>query len=283
MPAFRICIIVPPGYQHAHAFTDLALLLKYSLTDLGYDCDLTLNTMDESRINILLGYHLLRFDESIRRFRYIPYQLEQLHERQGVYSENVRLLLENAFAVWEYAEENAAFLKEKEFEPQLLVPGYHRALKVLRSDADKQYDVLFYGSLNERRRRVLQALQAAGVRVQALFGVYGERRNRAIEQAVIVLNVHHYAMQIFESVRVSFLLNNAAFVLSEQSESLPYEDTGIVACAYEEIPQKCRALLDQKECLAPRGEEMCARYRESHPMTENLSAVLERTFGGKDM
>jgi hypothetical protein len=81
-------------------------------------------------------------------------------------------------------------------------------------------DVLFVGSMNDRRARVLYQLTAAGYHVHApaqpTFGsdlAYLEGASR------LVLNMHYYTPGIFESFRVVPAIHRGARVLSETSEA----------------------------------------------------------------
>ena len=75
---------------------------------------------------------------------------------------------------------------------------------------DPDLDVLFFGSLNPRRIAVIESLRAAGLRAEAVFGVYGEPRDDLIARAEAILNVHYYEAKVLEMVRLSYLLANAA-------------------------------------------------------------------------
>ena len=91
--------------------------------------------------------------------------------------------------------------------------------------------MLFYGMVNERRRQVLQNLESR-CRLAVLTGVFGAERDALIARAKIVLNLHYYETCILEQTRVSYLLNNGACVVSEDSPSNPYE--GMIATAPRE-------------------------------------------------
>ena len=69
--------------------------------------------------------------------------------------------------------------------------------------AAEDVDVLFVGSLNDRRRTVLDALEAKGAKVERVFGVYGPERDGWLARAKICLNLHFYEARVFEVVRVS--------------------------------------------------------------------------------
>ena len=77
--------------------------------------------------------------------------------------------------------------------------------------------MLFFGSLNPRRRAYIDRVEACGVKV-ALFDqpIYGPERDDFIRQSKAVLNCHHYEASRFEQVRVSHCLSLDTPVLSER-------------------------------------------------------------------
>jgi len=106
----------------------------------------------------------------------------------------------------------------------------------------RDIDVLFVGSIVERRLAVLQALHERGANVIPAFGVYGAERDELIARAKIVLNVHMYEAKVFEVVRVSYLLANRCFVVSERGLDVtgerPFEE-GIAFVEYHELVNAC--------------------------------------------
>ena len=108
-PSFRICLILPENYPHSLCFREVGLLLLASLKELGYECDFQFNQLAEDRTNIILGSHLLTFAEGLRNYRYLPWQLEQLHSAEYPFSQNQEQLLRHAAAVWDYSDENISF------------------------------------------------------------------------------------------------------------------------------------------------------------------------------
>ena len=95
------------------------------------------------------------------------------------------------FPVWDYSQANVDVLRAAGHQRVSHVPlGYVPELARVRAVPKQDIDVLFYGSRNERRNHVLAQLQARGLKVQALFGVYGEQRDQYIGRAKVVLNTH---------------------------------------------------------------------------------------------
>lgn len=102
--------------------------------------------------------------------------------------------------------------------------------------------MLFYGSLNERRVKILSQLQEKGVKVIHLWGVYGPERDEYISRSKIILNIHFYESKVFEVVRVSYLLANRKFVISELGNDRKIEEffgDGLVFSTYGAIVDTC--------------------------------------------
>lgn len=93
--------------------------------------------------------------------------------------------------------------------------------------------------MNERRAEILYGLQARGLIIEHLFDVYGRKRDAWIARSKVVLNMHLLESQIFEVVRVFYLLINGVAVVGEVNgpETLIDERfaQGIVAASYDDL------------------------------------------------
>jgi hypothetical protein len=279
--AYRVCIIVPPGYAHASCFLEVAYLLKSSLVSLGRDCDIACNTLHPDRCNIVVGYHLLDNTRGLSGVRYIPYQLEQLGEQANAFTDHARAILADACQVWDYSRHNVTVLAGCGIAAQYVPPGYHENLERIspRPENDKDIDVLFYGALNERRKRVLQALARNDVTVKTLFGVYGQQRDACIARARVVLNIHYYDTRIFEAVRMSYLFNNGCCLVSEESASDPYPKLDMPHTPYEALVDRCLYLLSRPRQRHAFRKGLYERFRTHYYMPclmQDAVASIER-------
>lgn len=228
-------------------YDDLIRSLVGSLSDLGHTCTVEQNVFAAGAVNILVGSTVfasrhLALARALQGKPYIVYQLESLNENRGLLPEYPEYwpLLQNAAAIWDYSPAGAAYLRRKGLQRVAHVPpAFHRSLESFRPKPDPDIDVLFFGSPHERRQRIMQGLQDRGIGAVTLHGVFGEERNQHIARAKIVLNIHAWDdLNGLETVRLSLLLANRAFVISEEADHDPY-GAGVVYASYEKLVDTC--------------------------------------------
>lgn len=274
MERFRICIISPPGYKHAYCFLELAVLLSSSLRDLGIDCDTTINDLSTEKTNIILGGNLIRDLSVLKGIRYIPYQLEQLSGNPNLDVHYLNDFLGDAAAIWDYSPENISFLENKGLKPVHVPIGYHQNLEQIPKNLPALHDVLFYGSIGQRRKETLDSLDSRGVKVKSLFGIYGQERDLAIAQSKIVLNIHYYPVNIFEAVRISYLLNNGIFTISEESSSNPYSKIDLCLSPYERLVETCLDMLNNEPMRKEMQTRCYEQFRSHYPMVDLMKRAI---------
>jgi len=136
---------------------------------------------------------------------------------------NIRFLAQKGYEFIDYSEHNVKVLESWGAPAVILMPlGYVPELDRLQK-AKPVYDLLFYGGRNQRRIEVLNQIRNAGVNFHYLNGVYGPDRDNFIEQSKVVLNLHLYPSEIFELVRVNYLMHNKVCVLTELNASTKIE------------------------------------------------------------
>ena len=225
----------------------------------------------------MIGYHFLA-PEHAGSFSHAPcifYQLEQLSAHEGWLTCGREQVLRAADAIWDYSEENAAFLRTKGFAGISHLPlGFHPGLQRIqhRPEGEKDVDVLFYGARNERRGAILNQIRER-FRLRTLFGDYGQARDHWSARSRVVLNIHFYEMKVTEQVRLSYLLNNECFVVSEESEGNVFAG-GMVSGTHDALSGLCERYLGDPEArrmVAARGLEL---FRQ-RPMVGFLEPLIE--------
>ncbi|MEH3147949.1 MAG: methyltransferase domain-containing protein [Methylobacterium frigidaeris] len=268
----RYClwVVAPDGYVHHQAFAEVAEGLQEAFAELGGSAPIVYEPAEwRGRLPIVFGAHLLtRTGVPPLPEGSIVVNLEQISDESRVLTREYFSLLRK-YPVLDFSDRNRkALVRAGVTHAGLLDVGYSPGLTRIRSvpQTDKDIDVLFYGSTNERRARILSALQEKGLTVANLFGVYGEERDAMIARAKVVLNLHYYRASIFEAVRVSYLLANRVCVVSEGEPADPDAARfagGLELVPYDALVRTCSALAAdpvRREAIAEAG---FARIRAS--------------------
>ena len=122
-------------------------------------------------------------------------------------------------------------------------------------------------------------LKARGLNVVALFGKYGEERDRAIAHAKLVLNVHFYETKVFEMVRAAYLFSNAKAVIAECGADTSVDPDlreAICGVPYDGLVDACVELLREpvkRLALGERAHRIFARRREEDILAVSLGLI----------
>jgi hypothetical protein len=169
---------------------------------------------------------------------------------------------------WDYSAVNAKQLGTHT-SPLGYVPAFVRPLPF---KPFPDIDVLFYGSINERRKATLQRMRELGLRVEVVFNCFGQQLEPLIARSKVILNVHFYDPGLFESSRVVPLIHQGACVLSEQSSG----GEGGELCTtvpYADLAQAARELVHEDRYLVARAEDH-RRLRRQRPTSARLAQAL---------
>jgi hypothetical protein len=216
---FHLCIVQPAGYVHSLGLLDPARYLRWQLRRLGIDATLAKNRLREDAVNIVFGAHL-GFDALLReRHTCVFFNLEQLgHGGAAISAAYLKLLRGSAVADYDAANV-AAYCSTPDEVP--VVPFLHAPYLADASVlplAQRPIDLLFFGSMNQRRRAFIERVEACGVSVaQFDQAIYGPERDAYIRQAKAVLNCHFYESSRFEQARVAHCLSLGTPVISERA------------------------------------------------------------------
>ena len=259
---YRIVIVSPPNYKHGGAFAEIAETLVYGLRALGYQAQAAVNVFSPDATNIVLGAHLLA-EATVGDIPpgTIFYNLEQVEEDLFRWAP-ILTTLYGQFQVWDYSLRNLERLKVRGLAAHSAVLPIGTVPEMTRiKAAEKQdIDVLFYGVVTERRRKILKGMEKAGVKLSVLYGAYGTERDQVIARAKVVLNLHKHDAQIFEIVRVSYLLANSKAVVSEGTETTDIEPDligGVVLAKPADLAAECKRLV--KDARARRQLEAAGK------------------------
>jgi hypothetical protein len=220
-------------------------------------------------------------------YRYIFLQAEQM--ASNCWNDAYGELMSNALHIWDMSPYNIEVIQRGiEFGRQpcisilpLYVPRHSDA--VLES-AQKVVDILFYGILNEHRMRVLSALKAAGLVVEAIETLQEPYRTAHIRRAQIVLNLHYYADAVLEVHRINLLLSLGACVVSEPSVDSVLDNIyakGVVFVRAEDMTTKILQLIADdtaREQWQINAQLLSARLQNNFtPLVKGIEAAIQRS------
>jgi hypothetical protein len=274
---FHLTIMRPdgPGRFYSQAFNEVAETLSYGLVHLGHQVSHKANGFVPGVQNIVLGPQFVKPETPFPEGT-ILYNLEQIGGNPNML---MAAELSERYVLWDYSPANVAYWHEHGIEAQCVPIGYVPELTRIPPRPRPDIDVLFYGSLNARRKKVLDALEADKLTVLTLQR-FGAARDEAISRSKLVINIHYYdSPRLFEWVRVSYLLSNLKAVVCENSDDFPIALLGGVASvSYAGLVPACHRLLDDVEArfqLQERGFHLFSRI----PEVDILRTALCKTSG----
>ena len=274
---FAIWIVSPENYTHHHAFDDIALGLSEAFATLGGSAPVIRDpSQRQGRTLIVLGAQLAPNDPTLLD-DCVLFNLEQA-DATSPWMNGPYLDLLRRSAVLDYSIRNHQALSAYGVAHARVLPiGFAPGLMRVPAAQEKDIDILFYGSLNERREAVLKELERRGAKVVHLFDVYGDVRDEAIARSKIVLNLHFYDTAIFEIARVSLLLANTVCVVTEGTPSdpdiAPLID-GLAVVPYAGLVDRCMSLLGDKAARDKLAADGLAAFMR-RPQSDLLEAMFD--------
>jgi hypothetical protein len=254
------------------AFQELAETVHYGLLSLGHDSILTKRWLTDRRL-ILFGTTSIPMLGVTLPPGTILYHLEHVHHGSAFITPTTIAILRQ-YPVVDFSRRNVELFSRMGVRARWLPVGYVPELTRIQPASEQDVDVLFYGTVTDRRQTVLETLRARGLRVEAVGGVYGTARDAWIARSKVVLNVHgREENSVFESVRVFYPLANRKAVVSERGDG--YEDfaDGVAFAEYGELADRCVEIVKDdraREQLEQRGFAVMSKRSEG----EYLRAAL---------
>lgn len=272
LPAALSVVEINPHHPRPFVFTDAARSITASLQASGIAARHVVNRVPPKGGLIVLGWtpgwlsaHAHQLDPE----RTFIFNAEQLGTKESAVVTADYLQALSKWPVLDYHESNADFLR-KRFGPSVrvttvpLIPGpaVHYAVDTHRPDpSEAAVDVLFYGSLNERRERVLDAIRKSGLRLEVVSGSFGHELAPALLRCKLVLHVHYYPSALFPMLRMLQPLARGVPIVCERSVFSrwnDWSDSGIVFAEYSLLAQACLDLVNDPERAAQSAAQSSA-------------------------
>jgi SAM-dependent methyltransferase len=279
--AYCLWIVSPDGYGHQRAFDYAANIMSAAFSASGGSAPVVRNRdACGDRRPIVLGSHLLSdADEMALPLGSVLFNFEQVNAGSGWTTDGYLSRLAR-HRVLDYSVRNTRALRASGVRH-----ARHLPIRAMPSQAPsdapgfRDIDVLFYGSMNERRFRTIEEIKARSLSVVSLFDVYGAELDAVVARAKVVVNIHFYEAAIFEALRVCPLLSRGICVVSEGEDDDP--DTadlrdGMTLCGRNEIADRCAELVHDesaRDALARRGRAAIMRRSQASILTALFAAA----------
>ena len=271
-------------YVRHIVFKEIVNCLYTALKKLNYRVSIVNNVVEnDSELYIIIGG--AEYCDLIPK-KYIVYQFEQSATSiNGVkniwFSDKYISLLRGATYIWDYSLENITFLKKKyNLENMIYVPlQYSDSMRLCKNikEIDKTIDVLFLGSLSNRRNFILDTLKAKYKVHIARNNLWNTDRDNLVSKSKIIVNMQYYDNGILEMPRISYLLSNNCFIVSESGrETKLAKDMQkyMIVCDYHSILTNIDKYLNNYELR----KELLNNFFDNWKNTNYLTSIPTQNF-----
>lgn len=212
-----------------------------------------------------------------KKTKIIVYNTEDIKNSEKFKNKMYNFLNNKPDCVMDFSNERLNMLINTPYKLKVC-PGYYSSLEIKLEKKSKIYDVLCYGSMNERRLNLEKKLQKVGLNV--LFKLYSCEKSQQedIEQSKIILDSYFYGITGIDFFRCNFLAANKIFFIHEtpikEDKDEDFLNT-VVHASYEDLPQRCVEWLSKSE------QERDAKALEVHNLFKtkyNLQDQLPYEF-----
>lgn len=276
-PVINVCLLQPAGYVHAMALLEAAEYVAEKARLAGYESVLSKNRLFRHGLNIVFGAHISPKDNPDFPSNTVIFNTEQIPEKSVWISSQYKACLDRHF-VWDYSDTN---LKMIGHQKTGLINFYHvDKLQRIAPAQRAEYDLVFYGSMNERRKLIIDRLRNKGLKILTVFGLYGYERDCLLGKARAVLNLHFYESQIFQQIRAFYALSNGMPVISENypeaSAPMLYKEV-LFTPGVRQFEDFAVDLLARDEPFRLESKTRLERFYASRDNTD-FNQILEKTI-----
>jgi len=158
----------------------------------------------------------------------ISFQMEQSTSSRW-FTQNYLKKLRTSLAILEYSRTNIGFMEQQGipyrsifYVPIMKIPNYFDFLAEkglhFEGNRQKEYEVLFYGDVNNARRRTILDQLSKRFDVKIIGNLFGKELYRHLLKARVVVNIHYYETALLETTRICECLSLGVPVVSETAK-----------------------------------------------------------------
>jgi hypothetical protein len=201
----------------------------------------------------------------------------------NILKQDVNILEYNPINV-KYFNENNKFINIKILYLPLAYNTYYSDIFSKIKTQTKDIDVLFYGTLNDRRRKIINELskEYKVVHIHPFNNYY--QQCEYILRSKVVINIYYYDNnKVFDYFRLSNLISNDIFTITETPEDIDLEiepklidyDKFLITSKYENFTETVKKYLgiseEERKIIAIKVKEW---FKEKSNFEENLLKVI---------
>lgn len=184
-------------------------------------------TIDYTKPNLFI----IPFPQKIDKFpkNYIIYQLEQKDISNWI-DKKYELSILFSKITFDYSQSNInkfhyILQKKMIYFPIPLIPYYYLDHKI--NIPIPTNNILFYGSMNDIRKKKLNYLQQKlgnKYKIKIINNLFGKKLFNEILKSKIILNIHFYKNAILETYRINEVLSCGKIIISEKPNEIDIEN-----------------------------------------------------------
>jgi len=278
MARFTLGILHRNTDPNTACFEDAAKALAEALRQLGHE---VVHFGPKQGRLILLGVNNSRPVDGAIPDDAIIFNTEQMTAFGDVKKQMQNFDRWSKHTIWDYSLLNSRLLRDAGAQKVVHCPlGYIESMTTIKP-VEEDIDVLFYGAMNPRRRKIIDELVFSGLKVEHLFGVFGKERDKVIARAKVVINIHYYENAVFEIFRVSHLVANMKCVVSErggkdeQLERMARRITDLVD--YGDMPDACKELVKNSDLRRGLATKAFETFSTAYRLTDSVRHALAQS------
>lgn len=270
----KICLVqynpFHPKVGILDAYNEVVESYHWGFAALGHQVTRYVNHFDPDALNIVFGFQIPVQLGLIGKFpsNTIFFNMERYAGRSmvGTAAEYVAA----NYQIWDYSAGNVSTWNalNPRFPAYHALTAYAPNLEKVPKNSVQDIDVLYYGNITPDRVDSLQKIAAlrrdlTGLSVVTLCNVWGVQRDEFIARSKVVVNFSRG--NIFEIVRVSYLMANCAAVVCDYTDELEIEPDIFDCLRFvktSDILQNCQSLVDddaERIRYSQRGYEVIKR------------------------
>jgi len=130
--------------------------------------------------------------------------------------------------LYDYSTVNSSFTPFN-LKVERIIPYRKDSSEIPDYKVEVEYDVAFFGTMSDRRVKILNELEDRGVKVRRIDS-WGEERDAQVQSCKVIVNIHYADdYKIYESIRCDRWLAFGKVVVSEDSLETPLDPKLIIS------------------------------------------------------